>query len=153
MYFGSKHFENLGYEKLFISYPEPGEIKFDMLYERAEKIIQSINIEEYDSIVFIAKSMGTVVACKIKEMYNIPASLILFTPLHDTLPYINNKNDVLLVFAGENDRHLNSKSLRELCEEEGIKYYIEPNVGHRMEVKDDLRRDLEIVFNVINELN
>ena len=28
LYFGSKHFENLGYEKLFISYPEPGEIKF-----------------------------------------------------------------------------------------------------------------------------
>lgn len=153
LYFGSKHFEDLGYEKLFINCPAPGEIEYDMLYERAEKIIQSIHIEEYENIIFIAKSMGTVVACKIKEKYDIPASLVLFTPLNDTLPYINNKNDVLFVSTGENDRHLNSKVLRELCEKEGIKCYIEPNVGHRMEVKSDLMRDLEIISNVINEMD
>lgn len=153
LYFSSKHFEDLGYEKLFINNPALGEIKYDMLYERAEKVIESINLEEYEDIVFIAKSMGTVVACKIKEVFHIPASLVLFTPLDDTLPYINNKNDVLFVSAGENDRYLNSKLLRELCEKEGIKCYIEPSVGHRMEVKSDLRRDLQIISNVINEMD
>lgn len=152
LYFSSKHFEDLGYEKLFISPPDSDEIKFETLYERAEKIIQSIAFEEYENIIFIAKSIGTVVACKIREMYKISASLILYTPLNDTLPYINNKNDILLISAGENDRHLDSKTLRELCEKEGIRCYIEPNVGHRMEVKGDLKRDLEIIFNVINEM-
>lgn len=152
LYFSSKHFEDLGYEKLFISPPDSGEIKFETLYERAEKIIQSIAFEEYENIIFIAKSIGTVVACKIKEMYKIPASLILYTPLNDTLPYINHKNNILLISAGENDRHLDSKTLRGLCEEEGIRCYIEPNVGHRMEVKGDLKRDLEIISNVINEM-
>ena len=153
LYFSSKYYEDFGYEKLFINCPDSSEIKYEILYERAEKIIQSIAFEDYENIVFIAKSIGTVVACKIKEMYKIPASLILYTPLNDTLPYINNKNDVLLVSAGENDRYLDSKTLRELCEKESIKCYIEPNVGHRMEVKGDLRRNLEIIFNVIKQAN
>ena len=152
LYFTSKHFEDMGYEKLFISHPDSSEIKYETLYEGAEKIIQSIAFEEYESIIFIAKSIGTVVACKIKEMYKIPASLILFTPLNDTLPYINNKNDIHFISAGENDRYLDSKTLRELCKKESIKCYIEPNVGHRMEVKGDIRRNLEIIFNVINKM-
>ena len=152
LYFSSKHFEDLGYEKLFISYPDSGEITYEMLYERAERIIQTVAFEKYENIVFIAKSIGTVVACKIKEMYKIPASLILFTPLNDTLPYINSKNDVFLISAGEDDRYLDSTTLRDLCERERIKYYIVPNVGHRMEVKGDLRRNLEIIYNVIREL-
>lgn len=44
------------------------------------------------------------------------------------------------ISAGENDRYLNMTILRELCETESIKCYIEPNVGHRMEVKGDLIR-------------
>lgn len=152
LYLGSKHFEDLGYEKLFISHPDSDEIGPEILYENAEKIIRSIAFEEYENIVFIAKSMGTVTACKIKEKYKIPASLILFTPLNETLPYITDKNDILLISAGENDRYLDSKILRELCEKENIKCYIEPGVGHRMEVKDDLKRNLEIIFNVISKI-
>lgn len=152
LYFCSKHFEDLGYEKLFISPPDSGRFMYEKLYERAERIIQTIASEEYEDIVFIAKSIGTVVACKIKETYKIPASLILFTPLNDTLPYINNKNDILLISAGENDKYLDSAILRDLCEAEGIYYYFEPNVGHRMEVQGDLEKNLEIIFNVISKL-
>ena len=152
LYFTSKYFEDLGYEKLFINYPNSDAVKLETLFEAAEKIIQSIAVEEYDDIVFIAKSIGTVVACKIKEKYKIPAALILFTPLNDTLPYINNKNDIIMVSAGENDRYLDSKLLSELCEKEGIRCYIEPKVGHRMEVKGDLKRNLEVIFNVLDKI-
>ena len=152
LYFSSKHFEDLGYEKLFINYPNSDEVKFEIIFEEAEKIIRSITVEEYDEIVFIAKSIGTVVACRIKEKYKIPASLILFTPLKDTLPYINNENNIIMVSAGENDRYLDSKSLSELCEKEGIRCYIEPKVGHRMEVKGDLKRNLEVIFNVLDKI-
>ena len=152
LYFSSKYFEDLGYEKLFISPPDTGEADYEALYARAEKVIQSIAFEQYEDIVFSAKSIGTVIACRLKEMYKIPASLILFTPLNDTLPYINRQNDVLLACMGEEDRHLDFKKLRELCERENIKCCIEPNVGHRMEVKGDIKRNLEIIFHVIHEL-
>ncbi|MCM1124984.1 MAG: hypothetical protein NC429_00795 [Lachnospiraceae bacterium] len=130
----------MGYEKLFISPPDAGESDYEVLYARAEKVIQSIAFEQYEDIVFTAKSIGTVIACRLKEAYKIPASLILFTPLNDTLPYINRQNNVLLACMGEDDRHLDFKKLRELCEQENIKCCIEPNVGHRMEVKGDIKR-------------
>lgn len=152
LYFASKHYEDLGYEKLFINYPVSGESNVETLLESTEKILQSIDFNEYESIVFAAKSIGTVVACKIKEKYEIPAALILFTPLNETLPYIHNKNDILLIAAGDNDRHLDSKILSEKCKKERINYYIEPNVGHRMEVKGDLPRNLKVIANVLTQI-
>lgn len=152
LYFASKHFEDAGYEKRFINGAEYGELTFDTLYQKAEELIRSISIDEYDDIVFVAKSIGTVVACKIKKKYKIPAKLILFTPLKDTLPYINNGNDILLAVAGENDRYLDPEILRKLCEKEKIKCHMEPDVGHRMEVKGDLSKNLEIIFHVINAI-
>lgn len=44
----------------------------------------------------MGKSMGTVVACKLKEELQIDASLVLLTPLKDTLPYIKSDNRVVL---------------------------------------------------------
>ena len=152
LYFASKHFEDLGYEKLFINYPTIGESNVEVLLESTEKILQTINFAEYESIVFAAKSIGTVVACKIKEKYKIPASLILFTPIEKTLPYMNKKNHILLVTAGDDDRFLDTNTLREQCEREHINYYIELNVGHRMEVIGDLKRNLEVVYNVISKI-
>ncbi|MCM1540937.1 MAG: hypothetical protein NC121_06700 [Blautia sp.] len=152
LYFSAKHFEDAGYEKVFISPPDSGDTTFEALYENAEKKIRSIPFGEYEDIVFVAKSMGTVVACAIKEKYELPASLVLFTPLKDTIPYINNKNNILLIAAGEKDRYLDPELLKEVCEKENIKYHIEPDVGHRMEITGDLKRNLEILFNVIHEL-
>ena len=152
LYFASKHYEDMGYEKVFINYPALGESNVDALLENTEKALQTINFAEYESIVFVAKSIGTVVACKLKEKYQIPALLILFTPIDETLPYIHKKNDILLVAAGDKDRHLDSEQLSRLCEKENINYYIEPGVGHRMEVEGDLRRNLEIVHNVISKI-
>lgn len=59
----------------------------------------------------------------------------------------------MLVAAGDNDRFLDTNTLSELCETEHINYYIEPDVGHRMEVKEDLRRNLEVVYNVISKIH
>lgn len=152
LYFASKRFEDLGYEKLFINYPTLGESNVEVLLESTEKTLQTINFAEYESIVFVAKSIGTVVACKIKEKHKIPASLILFTPIKETLPYINTRNDILLVAAGDNDRFLESDILCDICNKESINYYIEPNVGHRMEVKGDLKRNIGVVYNVISKI-
>ena len=156
LYFTAKHFEDLGYEKLFIHYPTAEECCFEIfvekLIENAESKLKEIHFTEYEEVVFIAKSVGTVVACKLKEKHTISASLILFTPLNETLPYINNTNNVHFVAGGERDRFLDSKLLSDLCEKESVKYYIEPNVGHRMEVLNDLNRNLQIVFNVVGRI-
>lgn len=152
LYFAAKHYEDLGYEKKFISHPACGEERLEILLDNAEKIIQSMDLERYEDIVFVAKSIGTIVACRLKEKYNIPASLVLLTPLEDTLPYINSQNNIILVATGTKDRYLQTEILKDLCVEEKINCYIESGVGHRMEVLGDLKRNLEIVYNVVRRI-
>lgn len=152
LYFGAKHYEDLGYEKIFLEHYDIEDDSAREMLEKAEKVIRSIDLEEYEEIVFIAKSIGTVIACKIKEKYHIPASLILLTPLNETLPYINKENDILLVAAGDKDKYLDAEILRRRCMEEGINCHIEPGVGHRMEVQGNLQRNLEIVSNVMTRI-
>ena len=100
----------------------------------------------------MAKSIGTVVACKVKEELQVDAALVLFTPLKDALPYIKSDNRIVLVATGERDRHLESERLREHCENEKVPCYIEPDIGHRMEVKNDMVRNLQVIGNVIGRL-
>jgi len=150
LYFGAKYYEDRGYEKIFINHPVSGESDFEALYKNARKVMESIDFSEYDDIVFIAKSIGTVVACRVKEELKLSAALILFTPISDTLPYIRENNQVLLVAAGDNDRYLDTHILEETCIKDNIPCYIEPGIGHRMEVKNDLRRNLEVIANVIS---
>ncbi len=90
LYFGAKYYEDQGYEKLFIRHPKYEECEFDVLLKNAEQIISRINFDEYDDVVFIAKSVGTVVACQIKEK----------------LPYIHSQNDIKLVAVGDKDRYI-----------------------------------------------
>ncbi len=87
--------------------------------------MRSIILNPHD-IVFVAKSIGTVVACRLKEEMNIKASLVLFTPIIDTLPFIKRENQIILVAASNNDRHLEGEILCNLCERENISYYIKP---------------------------
>ncbi len=151
LYFGAKYYEDKGYEKRFIAPPISGN-DFEALYKNAKSILESYDLKEYDDIVFVAKSMGTVVACRLKEEMNVDASLVLFTPLEDTVPFIKNENRIVLVAASDNDRYLESEILCNLCERENVSYYIEPNVGHRMEVKNDIEKNLQIIGNVIGRL-
>lgn len=153
LYFGAKFYEDKGYDKLFISHPGYGDYDFSTLLENAEEIIGKVKLAEYDDIVFVAKSIGTVLACQIKEKYQISAKLILFTPLQETMPYLHHGNDIQLVAVGDKDRYIDALMLSAECEKEGILCHVEQNVGHRMEVMNDLNRNLEIISRVIGKLN
>ena len=153
LYFGAKYYEDQGYEKLFIRHPRNEECEFDVLLDNADKIISQIDFNGYDDVIFIAKSIGTVVACQIKEKYRIPATLILFTPLNETLPYIGSKNDIKLVAVGDKDRYIDVEMLQRVCDNESVLCHIEQGIGHRMEVLSDLDKNLDIISNIIKRLN
>ena len=150
LYFGAKHFEDMGYEKRFIGYPGNREITLENVLNNALETLRDMDWNEYEEIVFVAKSLGTVVSGMVKEKLGIPARLVFFTPLEETMPYIRRDNEVLLAAMGDRDTYLEAPRLKSLCEREGIRYHIEPGVGHRMEVAGDLRRNLEIVYRVIH---
>lgn len=149
LYFGAKYYEDLGYEKLLISHLDLEDYSFESILNNAEKIISRIDFGEYADIVFLCKSIGTEVACILKEKYHIPAKLLLFTPIEETLPFIRKDNRILLVAMGDKDRYIDATKVKTLCDAENIRCYVEPGVGHRMEVMNDLKRNLEIIENII----
>lgn len=151
LYFGAKHYMDKDYEKVYIQHPASGN-GLEEVYENAKAILSSYDFGEYEDIVFVGKSMGTVVACKLKEELQIDASLVLFTPLNDTMPYMKSDNRVVLAAAGDNDRFMDKEVLCKHCEAENVPCYIEPGVGHAMEVKDDLAKNLQVISNVIGRL-
>lgn len=150
LYFCAKHFENQGYDKILV--PSDGGMDFEAAYACAAEALKDIDFQEYGHIVLAGKSRGTVVACMLKERYGLPASLILLTPLEDTLPYLTEDNDILLVAAGSRDRYLSCDVLMDACIRGKIPCHIEEGVGHRMEVPGDLDRNLGIIRNVLGEL-
>lgn len=152
LYFGAKMFEDKGYEKIFVKHPADGNREFDTLCENARKTLEQIDWTNCEDVVFVAKSIGTEVACILREELGVNATMILFTPLPETLPYMKADSGIALVAAGTKDRYLDSNVLQEHCRKERISCYIEPNVGHRMEVMNDLSRNLEIVGNVIEKV-
>ncbi len=151
LYFGAKFYVDKDYEKVYIQHPASGN-GLEEVYENTKAILSSYNLSEYEDIVFVGKSMGTVVACKLKEELQIDVSLVLFTPLMDTLPYMKADNRVVLAAAGDNDRFMDKEVLCRHCEAENVPYYIEPGVGHAMEVKNDMAKNLQVISNVIGRL-
>lgn len=151
LYFGAKFYVDKDYEKVYIQHPASGN-GLEEVYENAKAILRSYDFSEYEDIVFVGKSMGTVVACKLKDELQIDASLVLFTPLMDTLPYMKADNRVVLAAAGDNDRFMDKEVLCRHCEAENVPYYIEPGVGHAMEVKNDMAKNLQVISNVIGRL-
>ncbi len=152
LYFCAKSFENRGYEKLFIPHAPSADEGFATNLAHAKEILANIDFSKYEDIVFVAKSRGTQIACMLKQELHIPAALVLLTPIPETLPYITKDNHIIFVSAGTKDRYLDSTTLQDLCEQEHISYYIEQNVGHRMEVAGNIDRDVEIIGNVTRAL-
>jgi len=156
LYFAGKKYADLGYEVLFLTLKDTvlAEEMMDdhvkCMTEYWKQCLLERKIQDYDNIIFAAKSMGSVCACKINEMLKLNAELILFTPLYQTLPYIHEDNRIKLAAAGTEDKWLPCEVLKEHCIRNQVPFYIEPGVGHRMEVPNDLARNLEIIQNVIS---
>ena len=54
LYFAAKHYEDLGYEKVFVNNPiiqdTSYEVLLNTLIENAKTIIESLNLSEYDNV-------------------------------------------------------------------------------------------------------
>lgn len=153
LYYAARFYEDLGFEKILINCFMANESDYEIVYDASRRAVEGLNLGEYENIIFVGKSIGTVIACRIKDELNISAELILFTPIEETLPYIKSSNDIILVAAGNQDRWLDSEKLVSRCIAENVKYYIEDGVGHSMEVMNDLKKNLSVVSNIIGLLS
>ena len=60
---------------------------FNSLYEQAEKQLNGVEFNQYDEILFVSKSIGTVIAAAYARKYSIECRMIFYTPLAQTYSY------------------------------------------------------------------
>ncbi len=104
-----------------------------------------IDWKKYDQIIFISKSIGTVVSANIKKFigeYGERVHQILLTPLEETLPFIDKKD---LVIVGEHDRFLTDPK-KKLAQFPNA--YIFPSFTHSLESKTNFRLSLKTLSDV-----
>jgi len=110
--------------------------------------LSHVAFSEYDDVVFLSKSLGTVLAMEFDNKNNIHARHLLLTPLNKTLLQVHSETKVIAMVLGTQDRFLTGRALASFCEERGIRHCLIEGVNHSL--KDDV--DPERTARIIDQI-
>lgn len=113
--------------------PEKMQQCADMALEQAENILREIDWQEYEEILFIGKSVGTVVCAAYAKRHGLRCRQILFTPVEATFGFAD-KNAI--VFHGTGDPWADTKAIRESCKRLNLPLYETEGANHSLETGD-----------------
>ena len=153
-YAGLKYYVK-GYENVRIDYG--GCVKDDKPFEdiiadikkAALEQIKGVDFSIYDDVVFISKSLGTVIAVWLADTLNINARHIYLTPIYATLQYIKKGKNINAVIAGTKDKSLETSVLKAHCEREGKKLELIEGADHSLETMGDAGINIDILKKVV----
>ena len=126
------------------------EESFDIALGQAREMLSGVDLEEYEDILFIGKSIGNIVAAKIAS--ESPAKerirMILYTPLDDTFTFSFGKEAI--AFTGDDDPWVGREKSRisALCEARGIPCTVIPQANHSLE-SGDVFSDLKELYRIM----
>ncbi len=157
LYYARLKYEAMGYEKVCITGYGIHDSKYS-LEEYAKKAagnvkkqLRGIDFTSYESVVFVSKSMGTVLAPWVEDQLQIPGVVhVLLTPVNATFPYLSKKRNIRFMVCGTKDKMIDLEKLRNLCRENDLPLMTIENAGHRLEVPGDIGRNLEIIRELVN---
>lgn len=158
LYYARKLAEESGYEKMIpICYSyDGGNIRgnekkmqqaFECLYRQAEKVLDEIKFDEYEEILFISKSVGTMIASAYAEKGQIKCRHILYTPLEQTFLFVHKD---AVAFIGTADPWSDTNEVVSLAKEQQIPIHIYEDANHSLETKEVLK-NLEILQDVMKK--
>ena len=97
---------------------------------QAEDMLQAVPWQQYDKIVFISKSVGTVAAPAYAAAHHLPCRHILFTPVVQTFSYPLHD---AIAFHGTADPWADTSDIKALCASNGVALHITENANHSLE--------------------
>ncbi len=160
LYYSRKLAQEYGYEEtITLSYSyDGGNIRgnekkmqqaFEGLYAQAEKNLSAIDFDKYDEILFISKSVGTIIASAYAEKHSLKCRQVLYTPLKYTYDF---KHEDAIAFIGTSDPWSIVPEVQELSRKQKIPMYVYENANHSLEAKDTLK-NLKILEDVMIKTN
>ena len=158
LYYARKLAQECGYEKIVMlayscdSKNIRGDEKkmqeaFECLYAQAEKKLEEIAFDEYSEIIFISKSVGTIIASAYAEKYKIKCHQILYTPLEQTFMF---GHDDAVAFIGTADPWSDVQAVIRMAEKQKVSVDIYERTNHSLETEDTIK-NLDILKEVMEK--
>lgn len=114
--------------------------------DQAKAQLSEISFENYGSVLFIGKSIGTAIAARIVRETGLPVRQLVFTPVADTLQNLPREN--VLVFHGLSDPWCENDIVSDAQEKTGFELVLIPDANHSLETGNALK-DISILNDVI----
>lgn len=96
-----------------------------------EKQLCDVDFSSCERIIFVSKSIGSVVSAVFAEKHKLSVSQILFTPLEQAFQFAKEIDGI--AFSGMSDPVAHCDLVREACEEHQVPFYGVPEGNHSLE--------------------
>lgn len=155
LYFTKKIAMEMGYEIKDVPYTGfSADIKgdkskmveaFKNALSQAEMLLVDVDWYKKNDILFVSKSLGTVVAAVFAKKRRLKTRNVFFTPIEETFEF---GIDEGLVFHGTKDPLADTDIVRKGCDKEGVTLRLLENANHSLET-GDVFNDIETISGIM----
>ncbi|MBR1664534.1 MAG: alpha/beta hydrolase [Ruminococcus sp.] len=157
LYYTGKMFKKAGYDVIRLSYsgfPEGAKGNDEKMrlcaehaYEQSVGQLRLAGLDKYDRVVFVGKSIGTVVCARLRQEVCPEAVCIFMTPLEVTFSF----GAGVCAFTGTADPWAETEKIKDLCGRTGTPLKIYEGADHSLET-GDTENDLAQLLDVLREV-
>ncbi len=158
LYYSARLARQHGYEILSVPYTGfPENVKgdaqkmkeaFSIALSQTEKLLQDVDWDSFTDILFLSKSVGTVVSTAFADRHHLQVRNILFTPLEETFSF---PAGAAIAFHGTADPWADTKHLQQLAKESNVPLFLTEEANHSLETGHVLK-DLHILETVLQQV-
>lgn len=149
LYYSGRIAQQYHYETYKITYnglSRSIEEALEQVFVQTEEALAQIDWSQYEEILFVSKSIGTIAASAYAQKHGIKCRNIFYTPLEKTFAFNPQPG---IVFHGTDDSWVETAVVTAKCQEHGLPLHIIGGVNHSLEAKDDTMRNLRILMQVM----
>ena len=140
LYYAARLAMNLGYDVISIEYHDmPQKIRGNaemmkkaagLAYAQSEEQLEQVRFGDFEDVLFVGKSIGTVALAKYAADHQIKAGQIWYTPVETTLTF-GSQNAI--AFIGDADPWSDVDTVINMAKVQGIEIYAYPGCNHSLE--------------------
>ena len=155
LHYASRLMQSYGYERVFAGYGqipvriEPGSDRvkeaLSPAYDRVCEQLAEVEFEKYRDIIFIGKSIGTIIAAKFAKEHCLDIKHVWYTPLFETFSFETAR---AIAFIGDDDPWSDVGKVKMTAKDMGIVMHSYPKGNHSLET-GDVFTDIEIAKDVM----
>lgn len=157
LYYSKKLARQFDYQVISVSFgelpdpkdfgdPERRKALMELALSRSRSALKDVDFSSYDRVIFISKSLGTVVAAAIAAETEAEIEQLYFTPLEETFLYA--KKGVGIVFFGTADPWADYRKTLHSAEALELTCHLYENANHSLET-DSVLVNLQILNKII----